>query len=172
MSKVFKIALIPLDAFGHVNACLGMAEVLRKMGHNCVFIVNQTWTDLISKLDFEYQVYIEEHKGTKSNSFWNDFMIELGPTLKLSPFEKIRAFEVPGWTPLVNDVIQMNTKVRQILEMIKPDAIITDTFVCIPAVVCAGIPWINLISCNPLFYWTDDRLPPGGSGLQSNQLSI
>ncbi|CAG2179047.1 unnamed protein product, partial [Oppiella nova] len=169
MTKTYTIGFVPLDAFGHMNACIGLAQTLKNFGHNCVFIVNQTWRDLIISLGFDIQVYVEDHKvGVNGIEVWVKFMRELGYTLKLSPFEKIRAFEAPGWPTFTNDVKGFNDNIKQIIDLIKPDALVTDTFVCIPAVVSAGVPWIDLISCNPLFYWTDDRLPPGGSGYPTN----
>ena len=173
MTKAYKIAFVPFDSSGHVNACLGLAQTLSKSGHQCVFVVNHNWSDLIAKQDFQVYAYVEEHKkgtNTDKNSFWSDYMVEFGPALKLSPFEKIRAFEAPGWPPLTSDVMKFNADIKRILESIRPDAIVVDGFVCVPAVVTAGVPWINLISCNPLFYLTDERLPPGGSGLRHSRL--
>ncbi|XP_054153383.1 NDP-glycosyltransferase YjiC-like [Oppia nitens] len=168
MSTKYTIALAPLDAFGHVNACVGLAQTLRDFGHNCVFIVNQNWKNMISGLGFDYQIYIEKHKTDSKDKFWIEMMRESANILMLSPFEKLRAFEAPGWPPLTENVRLSNDKIKLIIDTIKPDAIITDTFLTIPAVVSAGVPWIDLISCNPLYYWTDPRLPPGGSGYATN----
>ena len=172
MSKpVLKIAFIPFDAFGHVNSCLGMARNLRERGHNCVFIANQNWKDLITKHGFHCEVYIEEHKlGDKGS--WSDWMIEHGHTFKLSPFEKLRQFEAPVWPTATLDVKLFNDKIKQIITDLKPEAIVCDSFLSIPAVVNAGVPWIDLCSCHPLFYFADDRLPPGISGQTQIQKDI
>src|SRR5690348_7716421 len=116
--KVYKIGFVPLDAFGHVNACLGLAKNLRERGHNCVFIANQKWEDMITKYGFQYKKYIEEHK-LGGNGDWDNFFTEHGHTLKLSPFEKIRKLEATVWPIAINDVKGFTDKITFILNNIK-----------------------------------------------------
>jgi UDP:flavonoid glycosyltransferase YjiC (YdhE family) len=169
MDKQFKIAFVPLDGFGHVNACIGLAQALKERGHKCVFVVNQTWKGKISSYGFDEEIFIEKHKlGKEASQQWNEFMIDFGDSLQLSPFEKIRAFEAPGWEPMINDVKCTEPLIKDIINKVKPNAIVNDSFVTIPSIVSAGVPWIDLISCNQLFYMNDERLPPGGSGLCFN----
>ncbi|CAG2110689.1 unnamed protein product [Medioppia subpectinata] len=168
-TKTYQICFVPCDAFGHVNACLGLAQSLTQFGHKCVFVVNQTWKDLIVGLGFDVEVYIEAHKeGVNGIDVWIKSMRESRHSLILSSFDKIREFEAPGWPTMTADVKTFNTDVQRIIDSVKPDAIVADNLISVPAVVSADVPWIDLISCNPLYYWSDERLPPGGSGYPTN----
>ncbi len=43
MSKKLTILFSPLDGYGHVNACTGVAEALRDRGHRIVFAIDKSW---------------------------------------------------------------------------------------------------------------------------------
>ena len=162
-SQVYRIAFVPFDAFGHMNACLALARDVQERGHKCVLITNQNWKDLIAKHGFENRIYTEEHKSGDKGS-WNEFMAGHGHVMKLSSFEKIKSFNRLALQLAINDVKLFNDKLKNILNDFKPDAIVVDSFMTIPAVTCAGVPWIDLCSSNPLCYMDDERLPPGSSG--------
>ena len=108
-------------------------------------------------------MYIEEQKLGSEGS-WNDFMVEHGETLKLSSYDKIKTFNIMAYSESANAIRLFNDKLKKTLNEVKPNAIVVDSFVTIPAVLTAGVPWIDLCSCNPLYYLDDERLPPGESG--------
>jgi UDP:flavonoid glycosyltransferase YjiC (YdhE family) len=55
-------------------------------------------------------------------------------------------------------------RLREIFTEIEPDVIVQDNVVAFPAVITAGVPWVRIVSCNPLEI-TDPALPPALSGL-------
>jgi MGT family glycosyltransferase len=50
---------------------------------------------------------------------------------------------------------------------VKPDVIVEDNVVGFPAVLASGIPWVRIVSCNPLEL-KDPALPPTFSGYPSD----
>ena len=164
-NKTLTIAFLPFDGYGGVYPCLGLAQVLAKLGQKCVFLVNERWIQLITKEGFECCVFDNDLKNENKISFWNDFMAEFGHTFKLNAFDKIKALDF--WTIAVNETMRVHHKLLKALNDLKPDVIIADNIVSVPAVQCTGIPWFLLCTAHPLHYLCDDRLPPGCSGLSA-----
>ncbi|CAG2170445.1 unnamed protein product [Oppiella nova] len=57
--------------------------------------------------------------------------------------------------------------IKQTIDTLKPDVIVVDHVLCIPAVEVSGIPWVLTCSCNPLFLIEnncEELTPPKGSG--------
>ena len=62
----------------------------------------------------------------------------------------------------------MDPIMRDIVDRIKPNAILIDAFLWMPSLMDCGIPWVWTISCNPLFRdyaVEDENIPPSASGL-------
>ncbi|CAG2166719.1 unnamed protein product [Oppiella nova] len=56
--------------------------------------------------------------------------------------------------------------IKQTIDTLKPDVIVVDHVLCIPAVEVSGIPWVLTCSCNPLFLIEsncEELTPPKGS---------
>ena len=45
MPKTFTILFAPVYAVRHINACIGVAEILQLRGHQIVFMVNQSFKE-------------------------------------------------------------------------------------------------------------------------------
>ena len=129
-------------------------------------MVTQNWTQVITKHCFECRDFVNELKNQNKLSFWNDFMAQFGHTFKLNAFDKIKALDF--WSHAVNDSIQVHNKILQTLNELKPDIIVVDNFVSVPAVQYSGIPWVLLCSAHPLHYWNDTQLAPAGLDLSVN----
>lgn len=58
----------------------------------------------------------------------------------------------------------VDARLREIFDDVRPDVIAQDNVVAFGAVVTAGVPWVRIVSCNPLEI-DDPALPPAFSGL-------
>ena len=165
--KTLTIAILPFDGYGGLYPCIGLAQVLSKLGQKCVFVVKQSLVQQLTKEGFECRVFDDDLNNDNKLSFWSDFIAKNGHTLKLSAFDKIKALD--GYTLSVNEMKRIHEKLLQTLNDLRPDVMILDNFVSVPAAHLTGIPWIRLCSAHPLQYWFDDtRLPPSSSGLSVN----
>ena len=57
----------------------------------------------------------------------------------------------------------MDDRLREIFDEVRPDVIVEDNVVAFPAVPASGMPWVRIVSCNPLEL-SDPGLPPVFSG--------
>src|SRR5207247_4355861 len=69
----------------------------------------------------------------------------------------------PIWTELIEGSKYVEPRLREIFDEVRPDVIVQDNVVAFPAVVTAGVPWVRIMSCNPL-EMSDPDLPPTFSG--------
>ena len=54
--------------------------------------------------------------------------------------------------------------IKDAIESLKPDLIFVDGGETMPAVKYSGIPWIQILTTNPIYFVFDDDLQPGGFG--------
>ena len=158
------LLFVPLDAVGHVNSCIGLAQIALKMHHRVVFAVPQTWKGQLTPYGFEEQVYVDPEKGEGQPRLWTLFLKEYAHVLPFNSYDKLRQFGAPGWEPMINEIKRSNSQIGEIIARVKPDVIISDGFITVPSIIVAGIPWVNSVSCNQLYCSVDQKLPPGGSG--------
>jgi MGT family glycosyltransferase len=56
----------------------------------------------------------------------------------------------PVWQELINGARYCEPALRAIIARNRPDVIIEDNVVAFPALVTAGVPYVRIVSCNPL----------------------
>ena len=173
MTKKLTILFTPVNAYGHVNSCVGVAEILSSRGHTIVFMVNQSFKGAFIKRGFQEEIIERDVNGNqimerdmneeeKRNSL--GYLIE---TLKRAGlFDDLSAFEKhKNCSQLMESVTrEENQIIQNIIKRLKPDVIVVD-FISAPAIFKSGIPWVNLISAQILTVIDDPRTPPGWSGL-------
>ena len=166
MTKKLTILFAPIDGFGHVNACIGVAEVLRDRGHRIVFIINKSWKGKLTKYGFEEELFTDPTRKENENpaEFITDFLLDSGMLSPLSPLEKMKRMWSSGTNVMLNQIKENDPIIKLIVDKVKPDVIVIDHAGCTPSLVNAGVPWVWLVSTNPLFAIWDDRTPPCGSG--------
>ena len=49
---MMNILFIPLDAVGHVNSAIGMAQVLAQSGHKAIFAITDQWRGKLERYGF------------------------------------------------------------------------------------------------------------------------
>jgi MGT family glycosyltransferase len=167
------IVFFPEGAFGPTNNCVGIGDVLRRNGHRVVFIVEESFAGTLDAKGFEERLMRlapapeqEEEPG----QFWKDFIRETAPVFRKSTFEQLSEFIVPTWEALLDGARYVDDRLREIFDELLPDAIVEDNVCAFPAIPASGIPWVRIVSCNPLEL-KDPGLPPPFSGLPADDRS-
>jgi MGT family glycosyltransferase len=161
------VVFFPEGAFGPTNNCVGIGDVLRRSGHRVVFIVEESFAGTLEEKGFEERLMRlapppeqEEEPG----QFWKDFIRETAPVFRKSTFEQLSEFIVPTWEALLDGARYVDDRLREIFDELQPDVIVEDNVCAFPAVPASGLPWVRIVSCNPLEL-KDPELPPTFSGL-------
>jgi MGT family glycosyltransferase len=164
------IVLFPEAAFGPALNCVGIAQALREMGHNPVFVCDRGFKGVFEKYGFSE--YLVNMSGDLSDEevakFWENFIAEHLPHFHLSPIEQIPTYVVPVWEAIVDSAIFAEPGLRKHLDTIQPDLVCVDNVILFPAIKRAGAPWIRIISCSENEI-PDPDIPPHLSGCGENE---
>lgn len=161
------VVFFPEGAYGPTNNCVGIAHVLRQRGARVVFVVEESFAGTLAAQGFEEALMrlkpkpeVEEEPG----QFWKDFIRDTAPRFRETTLEQIGTLTAPIWAELVDGSMYVNERLSAIFTEVRPHVIVQDNVVAFPAVLAAGIPWVRIVSCNPL-EMRDAALPPAFSGL-------
>ena len=160
------VVFFPEGAFGPTNNCVGIGEVLRRRGHRVVFVVEESFAGTLEAKGFEEQLMRLKPKPAlpeEPGQFWKDFIRETAPQFRRPTIEQLEVLIRPIWTELIDGSKHVEPRLREIFDEVGPDVIVQDNVVAFPAVVTAGVPWVRIMSCNPL-EMSDPDLPPTFSG--------
>jgi MGT family glycosyltransferase len=102
---------------------------------------------------------VEEAPG----QFWKDFVRETAPEFRKPTIDQLETFILPVWEELVDGARYVDDRLREIFGDLEPDVIVQDNVVGFPSVPASGLPWVRIVSCNPLEL-KDTELPPTFSG--------
>lgn len=109
---------------------------------------------------------VQEEPG----QFWKDFIRETAPQFRKTTFEQLETLIKPIWEELIDGARYVDERLAEIVGELRPDVIVEDNVVAFPAVAAAGVPWVRIVSCNPLEL-KDPELPPTFSGLPTGDRS-
>jgi UDP:flavonoid glycosyltransferase YjiC (YdhE family) len=161
------IVFFPEGAFGPTNNCVGIANVLRQRGHRIVFVVEESFVGTLAAKGFEERLMrlqappdVPEEPG----QLWKEFIRDTAPHFRETTREQLATLTLPIWEQLVAGSMYVEERLGEIFAEVQPDVIVEDNVVAFPAVLAAGVPWVRIVSCNPL-EMPDAGLPPAFSGL-------
>lgn len=163
------IVLFPEAAFGPALNCVGIAQQLRSMGHNPVFVCDKGFKGVFEKYGFEENL-VDMSGGMSDEElakFWANFIAGHLPHFRLSPIEQIPTYVVPVWEAIVDSAILAEDGLHAHLQRIKPDVTCVDNVILFPAIKRTGRPWIRIISCSENEV-PDPDIPPHLSGCHEN----
>ena len=165
MAKAKTILLYPEAAFGPALNCVGIAQRLRAMGHNPVFVCDRGFKGVFEKYGFEENL-VDMSGGLSDEEvakFWANFITGHLPHFRLSPIRQLATYVVPVWEAIVDSAIISHEGLTSHIARIKPDVICVDNVILFPAIKAAGKPWIRIISCSENEI-PDPNIPPHLSG--------
>jgi MGT family glycosyltransferase len=168
MTERRTVLFMPESAYGPTNNCIGIGRTLHGMGHRVVFAAEASWRGRLAPFGFEEQLVdlAPPTPGEEAGAgqFWKDFIRETAPEFRKPTIEQLASFMVPTWQALVDGARYCQNRLLEILDRVRPDVVVEDNVVCFPALLTAGVPYVRIVSCNPLEV-RDPGLPPPYSGL-------
>lgn len=163
------ILFMPESAYGPTNNCIGIGDVLRRRGHRVVFAAEASWKGRLEPLGFEEDLVhlapLPEPGAPDQDAgqFWKDFVRDTAPEFRKATIEQLDTFVRPVWQELIGGARHCQQQLATIIERTRPDVIVEDNVIGFPALVSAGVPFVRIVSCNPLEI-KDPHLPPAFSG--------
>jgi MGT family glycosyltransferase len=163
------VVLFPEAAFGPALNCVGIAQALRRNGHNPVFVCDRGFKGVFEGYGFDE--YLVDMSGGMSDEeiakFWANFIAGHLPHFRLSPIEQLSTYVIPVWEAVVDSAIIAEEGLGAHLDVIKPDVVCVDNIILFPAIKRTGKPWIRIISCSENEI-PDPLIPPHLSGCGEN----
>ena len=158
---------MPESAYGPTNNCIGIGNELLKRGHRVVFAAERSWQGKLAALGFEEDLVDlapapEGDDGDEeqdAGQFWKDYIKAVSPEFRKTTAEQLETVTLPIWEELANGAKFCEPQLRAIIERVRPDVIIEDNVIAFPALVTAGVPFVRIMSCNPLEVPGDDIAP-------------
>lgn len=165
-SKVVHILFFPLDAYGHIHSCIGIAEKLAEAGHRVTFALEKAWSGQLKKYGFEEAIYTDRSRppNLKPNEYWANSMDLIMEQLPKDSLYKASHQNIQEFEEFVFSELNFDEQLSELITTVKPDLIVSDNYVTIPAVYKSNIKWIQMFSAHPLSAISHPDTPPQGSG--------
>ena len=163
------VLFMPESAYGPTNNCIGIGDVLLRRGHKVVFAAEASWQGKLSALGFsEELVHLApppdtEPQNQDAGQFWRDFIRDTAPEFRKPTIQQLDTWVRPVWEELIAGARYCEPQLKAIIERTRPDIIVEDNVVCFPALTTAGVPFVRIVSCNPLEV-KDPGIAPAFSG--------
>ena len=167
---------MPESAYGPTNNCIGIGNILRRGGHKVVFAAEASWAGRLEPLGFVEDLVDlappppPDAPEQVAGQFWTDFIRDTKPVFRTSTFDQLTGFMQPTWQALIDGAMYCEPQLREIIERQRPDVIIEDNVNCFPALTTAGVPFVRIVSCQPL-EMKGPNIPPTYSGLPADDRS-
>ena len=147
------VLFMPESAYGPTNNCIGIGDVLRRRGHRVVFAAEASWSGKLAALGFEedlVRLAPEPETPQDAGQFWKDFIRDTAPEFRKPTIEQLETWVKPVWAELITGARYCQPELAAIVERTRPDVIVEDNVVAFPALTTAGVPFVRIVSCNPL----------------------
>jgi MGT family glycosyltransferase len=163
---VSTVLFAPESAYGPTNNCIGIGDVLRRQGHRVVFAAERSWQGKLAALGFEEDLVDlapPADDEQEAGQFWADFIRDTAPEFRKPTIEQLGSFIVPTWQALVDGAQYCEAQLQAILARTRPHVVVCDNVVSFPALLTHGVPYVRIMSCNPLEI-PGPNVPPKFSG--------
>jgi MGT family glycosyltransferase len=160
------VLFMPESAYGPTNNCIGIGDVLRRRGHRVVFAAEASWKGRLEPLGFEEDLVDLSAPGPSdqdAGQFWKDFIATTAPEFRKPTIEQLDTWIKPVWAELIGGARYCQDQLAGIVARTRPDVIVEDNVISFPALLTAGVPFVRIVSSNPLEI-ADPALPPAFSG--------
>jgi len=149
------VLFMPESAYGPTNNCIGIGDVLRRRGHRVVFAAEASWRGKLTALGFDEDLVdlappAENADEQDAGQFWKDFIRDTAPEFRKPTIEQLETWVKPVWAELINGARYCQPRLLEIIARVRPDVIVEDNVVAFPALNTAGVPFVRIVSCNPL----------------------
>ena len=180
-ASALTILFMPESAYGPTNNCVGIGDVLRQRGHRVVFAAEASWRGRLAPLGFTEDLVDlaapadgadeagdagdagEPGDAPDAGQFWKEFIARTAPEFRKPTIEQLDTWIRPVWAELIDGAHYCHEQLTDIIARVRPDVIVEDNVVAFPALMTAGVPFVRIVSCQPLEI-KDPALPPAFSG--------
>ncbi len=182
MPHPLTVLFLPESAYGPTNNCIGIGAALRGRGHRVVFASETSWRGRLEPLGFDEDLVdlvppaetataaspqgsagTSTGAGAGAGQFWTDFVKETSPAFRLPTIDQLEHFVRPTWQALCDGARFVQEQLEEVLDRQRPDVVVEDNVCAFPALVTAGVPFVRIVSCNPLELGGEE-VPPKFSG--------
>jgi UDP:flavonoid glycosyltransferase YjiC (YdhE family) len=169
VSEPLTILFVPESAYGPTNNCIGIGDVLRRRGHRVVFAAEASWKGRLEPLGFIEELVdlvppsADAVASDDAGQFWKDFVRDTAPEFRKPTVDQLDTWIRPVWEELISGARYCESQLTGIIARTRPDVIVEDNVVAFPALLTAGVPFVRIVSCNPLEI-KDPGIPPAFSG--------
>jgi MGT family glycosyltransferase len=160
-------------AWGPTNNLVAIGNHLKDRGIRVVFVIEESFKGELETRGFEEALMrmgpppeTEESVGEG----WAEFVRETAPEFQKPTFQQLETVSKPFWVELVGGAEYAHDRLMEIWQEVKPDVIVSDNVTGFAAVPLAGVPWVRMVSANPL-EMRDPAIPPVFSGYPSGDRS-
>ncbi len=154
-------------AWGPTNNLVAIAEVLRERGWRSVFVIEESFRGELVKRGFD-EVLMRLSPAPEGpeavGGGWAEFIRVTAPEFRKPTIDQLETVTKPIWVELVEGAKYAHERLMEIWSEVRPDVIVSDNVAGFAAVTLAGVPWVRMVSANPL-EMEDELLPPALSGL-------
>jgi MGT family glycosyltransferase len=167
------VLFMPESAFGPTNNCIGIAHQLTQRGHRVIFASDRSWNGRLAPLGIEEDLVDlapppELETAQTAGQFWKDYINAISPEFAKATVDQLASVIRPIWQELIAGAEYVEPQLRQIIARTRPDVIVEDNVVGFPALMTAGVPYVRIVSCNPL-EMPGPGVAPGFSGLAEGE---
>ena len=168
------IAVFPEPgAWGPTNNLVALGKDLRERGIRIVFVVEESFKGELEKRGFQEALIRvgppPEHEEEVGEG-WLEFIRVTAPEFRKPTIEQLETVTLPIVEELAGGARYAHDRMMEIWEDVRPDVIVIDNVMSSAAVLAAGVPWVRMVSANPL-EMDDPEIPPVFSGYPSEDRS-
>lgn len=155
MSETKTFLFWPESAYGPTNNLIGIANELVKRGHRVVFAAESSWEGKLETLGFEEELVDlapppEDADEQDAGQFWKDYIRDISPEFRKSTQDQLETVTKPIMEELIIGAKYCEPRLKEIIDKVKPDVTVEDNVVAFPALTTAGVPFVRVVSVNPL----------------------
>ena len=161
------VAFFPEASYGAALNCVGIAQELRQMGAEPVFICHAGFRGVFTAYGFpEYAIPSAAEEATQGGADWNAFIQRHRDAFRLPALAQVDAYVAPTWNAIVDTAIRAEGALQELIARLEPAVIVLDNVVMFPAILKSGRPWVRVVSCAETEL-PDPDVPPHLSGCSS-----
>ena len=153
-SERMTILIVPNDGLDNIRSLDVLADELKKRGNKVLFAVETADNGLITT-----HKGINGLKEVATNQIEVDYNVFKLPAIKIFEQFTLKCL----WKKFSNNR-NRDYNYQKLIERIKPDLILLESTLCVPAITNSGIPWIWINFGSPIRCLPDERLPPAWAG--------
>ncbi len=146
---------VPESAYGPTNNCVGIGHRLSEIGWRVAFAAERSWAGRLESLGFVEQLVDLAPPSPSASSesagqFWKDYIDVIAPEFAKPTVEQLATVVRPIWRELIAGSRYVDTRLAEVVDEVAPDVVVQDNVVGFPALVASRVPFVRVVSCNPL----------------------